>query len=100
MLMLMAYIVYTVFMYFNTSIERWAMSVQKSVMKKIYPSASESGSVSPRIPPANESTPLHNTDKGTQVSGLPLLRNTISDHITPSPPSTSLSLVQGNEVLL
>jgi hypothetical protein len=36
-------------------------------MKKIYPSAVESGATTPRVPAANESTPLHLNDKGTQV---------------------------------
>jgi hypothetical protein len=48
MLMLIAYMGYIVLMYFNTSLERWSVSVQKSVMKKIYPTAPESGSNTPR----------------------------------------------------
>jgi len=46
--MIIVYTGYIVLMYFNTSIERWALSVQKSVMKKIYPAAGESGSTTPR----------------------------------------------------
>lgn len=65
--MLVAYLLYIILMYFNTSIERWSHSVQRSVMKKIYPSAVESGATTPRVPGANESTPLHLNDKGTQV---------------------------------
>ena len=68
LLMVIVYMGYILLMYFNTSLERWSHSVQKSVMKKIYPATAESGSTTPRIPPANESTPLHNADKGTQVS--------------------------------
>ena len=68
LIMLIAYMGYILLMYFNTSLERWSISVQKSVMKKIYPSSGESGAATPRVPPANESTPLHNADKGTQVS--------------------------------
>jgi len=37
-------------------------------MKKIYPSAVESGATTPRAPGANESTPLHLNNKGTQVT--------------------------------
>lgn len=65
--MLFAYFLYTVLMYFDTSVERWAYCLQRSLMKKIYPSADGSGTTTPRVPAASESTPLHLCDKGNMV---------------------------------
>lgn len=66
--MLVAYLLYTVLMYFDNSVEKWANFVQRSIIKKIYPSSGELSIVAPGVQAIQvDSSPSHLSENGILV---------------------------------